>query len=78
MDDGQPLILAGNSDARWREAIGNAVPPPAARAMAEQILPSLMASSQGEWFLGSTGIWVISRDNDQESDLIFNKRSDNS
>lgn len=61
MADGSPLTLAGKSDARWREAIGNAVPPPAAKAIAEQILPSLMASRQGDWFLGATGIWVKDR-----------------
>lgn len=59
MADGSPLILAGNSDARWREAIGNMVPPDAAQAIGGQILPSLMASKMGEWFLGMTGIWVL-------------------
>jgi len=57
--DGRPLQLAGKSDARWRERIGNAVPPPAARAIGEQILFALMVSAKGEWALGSTGIWVI-------------------
>lgn len=58
MPNGNPLKLAGNSDARWRERIGNAVPPPAAQAMAEQILNALLVSEKGDWKLGSTGIWV--------------------
>jgi site-specific DNA-cytosine methylase len=56
--DGKPVVLAGKSDRRWREAIGNAVPPPAARAMANQFLMALLASAQGEWVLGSTPLWV--------------------
>lgn len=59
LPDGSPLTLSGNSDARWREAIGNMVPPDAAEAIAGQILPSLMASRMGEWYLGTTGIWVM-------------------
>ncbi|KUK53057.1 MAG: Site-specific DNA methylase [Desulfotomaculum sp. 46_296] len=58
MPDGRPLQLAGKSDARWRERIGNAVPPPAARAIGEQILFALMVSAKGELALGSTGVWV--------------------
>jgi site-specific DNA-cytosine methylase len=58
MADGSPLTLAGKSDARWREAIGNAVPPDAAQAIAEQIMPSLMASKMDEWFMSANGIWV--------------------
>ncbi|MDU2064398.1 MAG: DNA cytosine methyltransferase [Sporomusaceae bacterium] len=68
MPDGSPLKLAGRSDSRWREAIGNAVPPEASKAMAEQILPSLMASSLGEWYMSSNGIWVI-----QEGDDDFDR-----
>lgn len=66
MPDGSPLTLSGNSDARWREAIGNMVPPDAAQAIGEQILPSLMASKMGEWFLGMTGIWVMPQYSEQE------------
>ncbi|OPX87753.1 MAG: hypothetical protein A4E53_02375 [Pelotomaculum sp. PtaB.Bin104] len=58
MPDGTPVILTGNSDARWRERIGNAVPPPAARAIGEEILTALMVSECGEWVLGATGVWV--------------------
>jgi len=58
MPDGKPLTLAGKSDARWRERIGNAVPPPAAKVMGKQILLALMPSMKNEWVLGSTGVWV--------------------
>lgn len=54
-----PVVLAGKSNAKWRERIGNAVPPPAARAIAEQILNCLLVSEVDEWTLGSTGVWVI-------------------
>lgn len=58
MLDGRPLQLAGKSDAKWRERIGNAVPPPAAKAMAGQILNALLVSERKEWVLGNTGLWV--------------------
>ena len=66
MPDGSPLQLAGKKDARWREAIGNAVPPDAAQAIAEQILPSLMAASTGEWLMGATDIWVMPQEEEKE------------
>jgi len=47
MPDGSPLRLAGRADSRWRERVGNAVPPPAARAIAEQILQVLLEVSAG-------------------------------
>ncbi|MGI6550146.1 MAG: DNA cytosine methyltransferase [Syntrophomonadales bacterium] len=58
--NGQPLQLAGNSDARWRERIGNAVPPPTARAIGEEILLALMSAKDNLWMLSSAGIWVHS------------------
>ncbi|MEW5953345.1 MAG: DNA cytosine methyltransferase [Bacillota bacterium] len=58
LKDGSPLILAGKSDARWRERIGNAVPPPAARAIAEEILTSFLVSETDGWALGHTALWV--------------------
>ncbi len=60
MPDGKPLQLAGKSDAKWRERIGNAVPPPAAQAMGETILMALLPSITGEWVmsLNGTDIWV--------------------
>lgn len=51
--------LDGQSDTRWRMAIGNAVPPPAARAIAEVIGRAIMLARAGETFvLGSTPVWV--------------------
>lgn len=59
MPDGSPLELAGRSDARWRERVGNAVPPPAAQAIAEALLDSLLPASAGQgWVMGSGSIWV--------------------
>jgi site-specific DNA-cytosine methylase len=55
---GKPLELAGNSEKRWRERIGNAVPPQAAKAIGETILRSLMAAKNNEWLMGGEPIWV--------------------
>lgn len=62
LPDGRPLVLAGRSDAKWRERIGNAVPPPAARAIAGQILRALMLSRFGAWELSVTPVWVRGTD----------------
>ena len=68
LPEGSPLVLAGKSDARWREAIGNAVPPDAAKAMGNQILVAWMAGRLGwEWQLSSQEIWVAPK-NDQWKD----------
>jgi site-specific DNA-cytosine methylase len=72
LPDGRPLQLAGKSDARWRERIGNAVPPPAARAIGEQMLMALLVSSRGEWALGNTGIWVVGNSTERMS-MFSNK-----
>jgi site-specific DNA-cytosine methylase len=58
LPDGSAFVLVGKSDTRWRERIGNAVPPPAGKAMAEQVLAALMQSSAGAWTLGTTAVWV--------------------
>lgn len=69
MNDGSPLTLAGNSDARWRERIGNAVPPPTAEAIAEEILTSFLASEfNDDWRLSAAGIWVV---NDRENTMPY-------
>ncbi len=62
MPDGSPLILAGNSSARWRKRIGNAVPPDSAQAWFETVGMSLLASDREEWFLSSSGMWVLPQD----------------
>jgi site-specific DNA-cytosine methylase len=57
--DGSPVVLAGKSDSRWRERVGNAVPPDASRGIHEQILLALIQHVAGETFvMGSTEIWV--------------------
>lgn len=58
LPDGRPFQLVGKSDARWRERIGNAVPPPAARAIAETMLRTLMPAREGLWVMDSEPVWV--------------------
>ncbi len=57
--DGCALRLHG-SPTEWREAIGNAVPPASARAIAEVLLDTLLQEAQGVTFSlgGGGGIWV--------------------
>ncbi|WP_175689678.1 DNA cytosine methyltransferase [Burkholderia anthina] len=51
--------LDGDSDQAWRERIGNAVPPKAARAIAEVMGTTLLLAESGETFqLSSTPVWV--------------------
>ncbi|MFZ5688648.1 MAG: DNA cytosine methyltransferase [Bacillota bacterium] len=57
--DGNPVVLAGSSDAKWRERIGNAVPPPAAKAIGQQILRALLLSAADAWELSNEPIWVL-------------------
>lgn len=57
MPDGCPLTLAGRADSKWRERIGNAVPPPSVRAVGEVILRALLLSRVDAWELSATGIW---------------------
>lgn len=53
------LELVGKADSAWRERIGNAVPPPAARAIASVMGTTLLLAWTGETFaLGATPIWV--------------------
>lgn len=63
LPDGRPLVLAGNSHRRWRERIGNAVPPPAAQAIAESMLTTLLQARAGEWALSmwATALWVAGK-----------------
>lgn len=59
LSDGSPLVLAGKSDARWRKAIGNAVPPDAAKNMGNQVLVAwLIAKFEYEFTLSQQEIWV--------------------
>lgn len=59
MPDGSPVVLAGKSDARHRERIGNAVPPLAAMTIGDEILRTLLLNEFGEWELSATPIWVL-------------------
>lgn len=57
--DGKPVHLTGSS-AKVREHIGNGVPVGAARAIAEQMLMTLVGSDAEQWVLGGGGgaVWV--------------------
>lgn len=56
--NGEPLRLAGQNIAKWRERIGNAVPVGAAEAIAGTLLKALLAAKLGIWTLSSTAVWV--------------------
>jgi site-specific DNA-cytosine methylase len=70
MPDGRPLQLAGNSDARWRERIGNAVPPDAAEAMGNEALMAFMLSKTGDFLLSNSGIWVMPGMSEEELQVV--------
>lgn len=68
--DGAPLALVGTISAA-REKIGNAVPPPAAMAMAEQMLVTLVhADLQAFAMSGTNEVWVR-RDGGYEPAVLF-------
>lgn len=57
--EGEPLALDGGAVGRWRERIGNAVPVPTARAIAEQMLVCLTQGALETFSLSSAGpVWV--------------------
>ncbi len=70
MSDARPLTLSGQSDTRWRERIGNAVPPPTARAIAEQILTALLVNEFGDYILNAEPIWVAPSYSQSRESLI--------
>ncbi|WP_197364751.1 hypothetical protein, partial [Streptomyces clavuligerus] len=56
---GEQFVLDGRSDQSWREAIGNAVPRKAAKAIGTVMGQTILLARTGETFvLGSTPIWV--------------------
>jgi len=56
---GKPLQLAGTNSTEWRRRVGNAVPPPAARAIAERMLTNLLGAASGAFMLSGDGaVWV--------------------
>jgi len=58
-EDAEALVLEGRADSRWRERIGNSVPPPTAAAMASEMARTLLLASMGRTFeLRSVPIWV--------------------
>lgn len=58
-DKGERFVLAGASDQRWREGIGNAVPRKSAKAIGTVMGQTILLARNGETFvLGSTPIWV--------------------
>ena len=53
------MELDGKADTKWRERIGNAVPAPAATAIASVMARALLLAWQGETFiLDAQPIWV--------------------
>ncbi|MCO7218117.1 DNA cytosine methyltransferase, partial [Halomonas sp. OfavH-34-E] len=59
VDPAEQLELDGLNDSAWRERIGNAVPAPAAEAIAGVMGTTLLLAWSGETFaLGATPIWV--------------------
>lgn len=58
MHNGKPLVLSGGST-KQRETVGNAVPPPTAQAIIEQMLLCLLAADAGCFYLdsGGQGVW---------------------
>ncbi len=53
------LELGGTSDSAWRERIGNAVPPPAAQAIASVMGETILLAMSGETFaLSAQPVWV--------------------
>lgn len=55
---GRWLELGGRDDGKKRERIGNAIPPPTAQAIAEQVLEVLDAGADQVFRLSSAGVWV--------------------
>ncbi len=59
VDPEEHMELEGLSDQSWRERIGNAVPPPAAAAIAGEMGRTLLLAWSGETFqLSASKIWV--------------------
>jgi site-specific DNA-cytosine methylase len=60
--DGTPLVLDGNAQNKWRERIGNMVPPAAARAIATAMLRTLLVAAAGVMELSANEVWVLPQD----------------
>lgn len=70
LHDGTPFELVGNNDAKWRERIGNAVPPAAAQAIAETVLRSMLAEQDGTWMMAAEEIWVKPEEQQEPAQLV--------
>jgi site-specific DNA-cytosine methylase len=60
LPDGKPFELPGNSDAKWREWIGNAVPVQSATAMGNALLKTMLTNYLDDWYWDIDGndLWV--------------------
>ncbi len=58
LKNGKPLVLAGNSDGKWRERIGNMVPRQTATAIAIEIGMALLMNGKQDLVLHFTPVWV--------------------
>lgn len=56
--NGEWLQLTGKSHAAWRGRIGNAVPPPAAEAIARACAATLKAAGESRFLLSGQPVWV--------------------
>jgi hypothetical protein len=70
---GKPLVLAGRSNAGWRERIGNAVPRGAGMAIAASLLVALIAPI-GHFVLSNEGVWVRPSDGWTEDPMEFHRQ----
>ncbi len=59
--DGTWVDLDGGNKRDKRARIGNAVPPPAAQAIARSCLETLDASARGMFLMSAYGVWVASK-----------------
>jgi site-specific DNA-cytosine methylase len=63
---GAPLKLDGSASSQWRTHIGNAVPAPAAKAIAERMLASLLQADFETFSLdGDAAVWVQPEGDDE-------------
>lgn len=59
--DGNWMVLTGKSHKRWRQRIGNAVPPPTARAIAASCMRTLDACAADLFLFCGEPVWVSER-----------------
>lgn len=59
--EGRAWVLDGENVTAWRKAIGNAVPPLAAQAIAVQLLLTQLHAEAGLFTLSSAAVWVGAR-----------------